>query len=486
MQKIRNIIKKAALVLFAAVMASSCSMEKEQLPESLHKVVVQMSVSVGEMTKAETEDATTQEKVINTLRVYAFYGERLAGYAYRGATALNAPFYMDLELPLGGTYDVDFYLIANEATMAYEDGAISLSESMTKEQLESIKYTGLKRASALPMYCRQTRSVGTDGNVIDFTLGRSLAKLSVYAAKAYDSEVPLKVINVDLLSGGTRLYSYLFEQKKDVLDAIQPRLNDRNFLTSAVSVTTKVDRGYAPLFEGAYLPEVVEGVDSPEDWNISTGNERAAVLFVEYALEENDQYKYSYVYLPPIERNHHYKVCILVNAEGRISINYSVADWETAEVVNRVIDYPTHSYLRESIPVAEADKAAVPSGPATMSAQESFKGYFQMLYPEGDTWMPVLKGENKDLCEVKVYDNETNDPVNGYVPASNKKWYRIEVLPKDLMQVGDEVQLEIAYSATGAEIIDYLMINGSHNEYYWPYTGLSEQDANYIIITKVN
>ena len=100
--------------------------------------------------------------------------------------------------------------------------------------------------------------------------------------------------------------------------------------------------------------------------------------------------------------------------------------------------------------------------------------------------MPVLKGENKDLCEVKVYDSETNEQVSGYVPASDRKWYRIEVTPKGLMQVGEEVMLELAYSATGSEMIDYLMINGSHNEYYWPYEGASEQDANYIIITMVN
>ena len=483
MQKYINIITKAALAVFAAVMATSCIMDKEQMSEPLHRVVVQMSVSIDEMTKAQTEEATAAEKVINTLRVYAFYGERLAGYATRGATALNEPFYMDIELPLEGSYDVDFYLIANEASMAYEEGKVSLSETMTRAQLESIKYTGLK-GSALPMYCKKTESVEVDNVPINFVLGRSLAKLSVYAAKAQDSDAAPQIFSVDLLAGGTRLYSYLFDQQAETLDGVESRLNDRNFLTSTVSVTRQVTKGsvqaenpvnYTPVLEGAYLPEVTSSED-----------DRSATLFVEYALSPGEAYRYGYVHLPPIERNNHYKVCILINSEGSLSINYTVAEWETAEIVNRVIDYPTHSYLREAIPTTEADRTAMPTQPATMSSSQPFNGYFQMLYPDGDAWMPVLKGDNKEKCVLAVYDSETNQPVSGYVPASDNNWYRIEVTPTDLMEMGEEVQLEIAYSATGAEIIDYLMINGSFKEFYWPYDGTSVQDANYVIITMVN
>ena len=494
MQKFINIITKAALAVYVTLLATSCIMDKEEMPESLHRVVVQMSVSVDEMTKAETEASTSAEKVINTLRVYAFYGERLAGYAHRGATALNEPFYMDLELPLEGSYDVDFYLIANEAAMAYEEGIVSLSETMTRSQLESIKYTGLK-GSSLPMYCQMTKSVEEDGGEINFILGRSLAKLSVYAAAAQDSDANPQILTVDLLAGGTRLYSYLFEQSDAELNAVESRLNDRNFLNSAVGITKRVEKGsaaavnpsnYTAVIEGVYLPEVTYGVSDPNKWAVSSGNDRAAVLFVEYVLAAGEAIRHSYVYLPPIERNNHYKICILINSEGGITINYHVADWETAEVVNRVIDYPTHSYLRESIPTTEEESSAKPTKQATMSSSQPFTGFFQMLYPEGDSWMPVLKGDNKEKCTVVVYDMTTNQPINGYIPAADNNWYRVEVTPTDLMQVGDEVQLEIAYSATGAEIIDYLMINGSFNEYYWPYDGASVQDDNYVIITMVN
>ena len=54
------------------------------------------------------------------------------------------------------------------------------------------------------------------------------------------------------------------------------------------------------------------------------------------------------------------------------------------------------------------------------------------------------------------------------------------------MEVGAEVQLAISYTALGVESREFLLINGTYQEYYWPYDGVSSQDANYVIITTVN
>jgi hypothetical protein len=54
------------------------------------------------------------------------------------------------------------------------------------------------------------------------------------------------------------------------------------------------------------------------------------------------------------------------------------------------------------------------------------------------------------------------------------------------VDAGDEVKLAITYRAAGFETIEYMLINGSYQEYYWPYAGGSQQDANYVIITMVN
>ena len=54
------------------------------------------------------------------------------------------------------------------------------------------------------------------------------------------------------------------------------------------------------------------------------------------------------------------------------------------------------------------------------------------------------------------------------------------------MDVGDEVNLLISYKASGFEMMEYMLINGTYQEYYWPYEGTTQQDANSVTITMVN
>ena len=518
MRKNINILLNTVLCFLAAMVSVSCLTEKEGPAVQRQNVMVEMNVTVGTLTKA-VEDPTSAEQIINTLRVYAFYGDRLAGHATRNAMYLSEPFYMDLELPATGTHNVDFYLIANEGEMSYENSTVQLTENMTRNQLEQIRFTGLEHRSTLPMYCKKTAAVdvdnvnetantveGHEGHIflnqsLTFVLTRSLAKLSVFAAKATGAADDPQILTVDLLAGGTRLYSYLFEQNEATLDAVQARGNDRNLITSAVTIEEEIAKGtaaadnpanYTKVVTDVYLPEVNDGYDESSaqyKWNVSSGSDRAATLFIEYTLssEPNSKREVAYVYLPKIERNTHYKICILINAEGQIVLNYTVADWDELDtpIPPRVIDYPTHSYIRDAIPATEADMLKTPTSPATMSLTQPFEGYFQMLYPEGDSWNPRIIGPNNGLCNVNVYDVITGSEVAGYIPVSDN-WYRIVVTPKSSLSVGEEVKLGVAYSATGMEMIDFLLVNGSYTEYYWPYNGTSSQDANYVIITMVN
>lgn len=519
MRKTNNIFLNTFLCILAAVSSVSCLMEKDGPSADRQSVMIQLSVSVGdEMTKLTVlpdEEATTDEKVINTLRVYAFYGERQAGYVSRQATALNDPFLMDLELPESGIHNVDFYVIANEGEMAYENGTVQLTENMTRAQLEAIRFTGLVHSSALPMYCRLTEPIDVDAvsavanteaghnghlmlnQSIKFELSRSLAKLSVYAAKSAGAVSTPQIMRITLLNGGTRHFSYLFEQDASTLDAITPRVNDRALSTSAVSVTNELTKGtpdmldpskYTPIMTGAYLSEVREGSSV---WNLSSGNPRAAVLNVEYTVAAGDAYRYANVFLPPIERNTHYKVCIFINAEGQIIINYVVADWEDNSVAIS-FDYPNHSFIRESIPVTPEDLEDVPSAPATMSETVPFTGYFQLKSPASDSWKPTIYGAHASDCDIEVYEvTSDTDPgtlVTGYpIPASEDKWYRIKVMPKPgKMFLNEEIKLSVTYEVTLTGLLEYLLVNGAKDKFYWPYTGSSAQDANYVIITMVN
>ena len=114
-----------------------------------------------------------------------------------------------------------------------------------------------------------------------------------------------------------------------------------------------------------------------------------------------------------------------------------------------------------------------------------------MTYPANDSWTPTLMGPQAGNCEVKVY--EVNDLIFNEVPedewpiAASEKWYKIVVTPDPIkLSPSDEVKLAVTYKAAGFETIEYMLINGSYQEYYWPYNGASGQDANYVIITMVN
>ena len=158
MQKYIDIMKKAAMAVVLAVAATSCVMEKDQMPSSLQSVIVQMNLSVGAMTKA-TENPTDAEARINTVRIYAFQGERLAGHYYRGEHS-DDPIFMDMLIPSTGSVSTDFYVIANENAMRL-NSSNQISESMTKAQLSAITFDAVHNMATygMPMYAKLTQSI---------------------------------------------------------------------------------------------------------------------------------------------------------------------------------------------------------------------------------------------------------------------------------------------------------------------------------------
>ena len=147
---------KTALAIIAAVLATGCFFEKMEMPKDLQNVLIQINVSADDMlTKAAP---TESESAINTLHVYAFQGDALVGYYHREATAADEHFYMDLTLPETGTHSVDFYLVANAASMMLHNDPVSLGSEMTRAGLEALKYSRIAADSPLPMYCKQTEA----------------------------------------------------------------------------------------------------------------------------------------------------------------------------------------------------------------------------------------------------------------------------------------------------------------------------------------
>ena len=499
MRKINNIIFNIGLCLMAAAVSVSCLAEKDGPSARQQNVMMEINVSVGAMTKA---DLTSSEEQIKSLRVYAFHGERLAGYAGWTESVPANKLYMDLVLPESGIADLTFYAIANEGQMSYENGVLQLADNMTKAQLEAIRYTGLESDVCLPMYYKGTHSINAgavttaqDGHYVltdkvNIRLERSLAKISVYTAAASQG-FELQINTIKLLAGGTRIYSHLFPQSKEVLMGMASRVEARVLHSSEVEVSKVVLSGtpaadlpenYDEVMTGQYLPEV------PYKAVAGAANEKAAVLYVEYGIgTDQKQVQHGYVYLPEIVRNTHYKVCIIVKAEGQILVNIDVAPWVDAEDTERDIDYPTHSYIMNQVPVEGRPYPEAPALQATMSESSAFTGYFQMTYPASEKWTPTLTGNYAAVNDVEVYEYK---PSGDYLPqdklpfpiSASDKWYTIKVIPHDDMPISETVQLAISYTGGGFTEAEFLLINGSAKEYYWP----GSQDCNYITITMVN
>lgn len=499
MQKTINIILKAALAVVLTVLVTGCITDKLDTSKDLQSVMLQVNIEAGEMTKADPTDA---ESVINTVRIYAFRDDGAqAGHFYR-ANASAEPIVMDIVLPETGTHDVKFYVIANEASMDFMDD-FTFEENMTQSQLMAARFHNLIPSNGIPMYCEKLQAVNVDrvwqdqnnaegheGHFyleerVSFSLIRPVAKLSVYAAVALGgSSQQISVSGLSYQKNGTRNHNYLLPQTSATLAQVDLRANGREMISRSVTLTKTIDKtdadavgdpsGYDMIVSDQYLAETEIGSD---DWTSSV-SDRQAVIHVQFAVGEGGELKNGYVYLPAIERNTHYKVLILINSEGQIIINYRVAEWDDAEVTKFTFDYPTHTFIRVA-----ADQQQIPNSPAEMSETEPFMGYFMMSYPENEEWTPVLVTGSEE-CEMKVYEYGEETPEEYPVPVS-EKWYRIEVKPKSgsSLRTGDEVELAITYSPNHLDdVYDYLMINGSQGNPYWP-TAPERHDPNKIIIT---
>lgn len=497
MQKTFNIIIKAVLAMILTVIAAGCMTDKLDSPKNLRSVMLQVDIEAGEMTKAAPSDV---ESGINSVRIYAFRADGAqAGHYYR-AGASTKPIVMDMVLPEKGRHNVKFYVFVNEASIQSAD-VFTFTETMTQAQLMTVKIHNINPSYGFPMYSEQTEEINVDEvsqspntdasheghfyltQKVTFPLIRPMAKLSVYAAIVEGGTAgSISVEGLSYQQNGTRAFNYLLPQTADVLATVPYRNSGRDILERSVTLTKTIDKtdrtaveapeNYDLLIADQYLGETEVGSD---DWTTKI-SDRQAVIQVKYSV--GGEVKLGHVYLPAVVRNNHYKVLMLINSEGQILINYTIADWEDAEVSQLTFDYPTHSYIRVA-----ADTDDTPSSAAEMSETTPFVGYFKMSYPENEKWTPVLLSGSQE-CDMTVTRFGDSTPLPPPISAS-EFWYKIEVKPKSgsTLQSGDEVELAITYAPDYLDgVFDYLMINGSQGHPYWP-TAPEKHDPNKVIIT---
>lgn len=243
MNGFNNILLKTAAAVLAVTLAAGCVFEKENPVNDgeLRSVMVQLGVSTdGGMTLTKagetTEEGTSVENIIKTLRVYAYTGEqgseRLCGYLYvTDVTGVNSTtpkaYMMDLRLPysqMNSTHDIIFKAVANEGAMVNTadlnitelgrdfDGTFTFNGNLAFDTFDAIQYTIPNQTFTttegtqlgMPMYyvsdpvtidltqtatSNLTAENAADHNghtlvkTVPIKLTRSLSKIEVYAAE---------------------------------------------------------------------------------------------------------------------------------------------------------------------------------------------------------------------------------------------------------------------------------------------------------------
>lgn len=489
-----HILSRMAMFLVAFVILGACA-EKGGPDIPVRHMLLQVDLEENITVKGQPSE---QEMTFNSIRIYAYLHDTgdIIGSFYRGVASAD-PIYVDLALPERGVYDVEFFIIVNEVSANMPEG-LSFRERMTREELAQMRFTSLNQTGGVPLYCRQVKNIDVSRiseelntspghsahhyliDKVTFSLQQSLAKISVYAAMA-EGVSTTKIHYVGLLKGGLRQHSYFLPVEQEVLASIPSRAIGRDLMTTEKVLAKHTSSGndnpddYDLLVSNQYIPETEVGSDDLE----KKVDDRQATVHVQYSVGEGGELRNGYIYMPVLNRGTHYNVCLLITSEGRVILSYTVAPWDKADMTEVWFDYPTHSFIEDDV---DEEK---PVAPATMSHNRPFVGYFKMSYPATEAWRPTVVSSNAAMVEVNVYTQSGITPVELPVKADPENWYRIEVAPKADLQISSEVEIGITYSPDFSVNgqYEFLLINGSQNNWYWPYEGELQQDANKLIIT---
>lgn len=515
MQKIINIIIIAATIILAV----GCSQEKTGPSMDAKGAVVQLSVSAGEMqTKA------IDESVIKTIRIFAFdYTGRQVGHVYKSNPASDEKFHMGLSVPGDkAKVNVTFYAVANEGAMYYDDAQVALSAEMTRAQLDELVYSSLvTTVEALPLYGKiemdltLTSDLHVEGDhaaykvaeSVSIDLERSLAKIGVYAAAIEGTDVDPVIHSITFASAGRRDVSYLFpafddaalkSRDADVVSLSDDRVfsldaNNRDKLSNAGTVAKRlsvqntdeditVTDYYTEILAPFYLAEVPYGSSS---WDMAADpSGRPVTLIIEYSLGESTVMDYAVINMPAIERNSFYQVRCLIKSEGQVEVSVNVAPWKEGEDNELDFSFPTHNnplfktdddYLNESYSHTYKTPATMYWSGTSGNPSEAgaFCVDFNMSYPVGGIWQPVISGATENDYEIRLYKKGDSVPLPSqsvHVTNDGGQWYTIKVVPQKSENEGKKVVLSISYTTSflGGDYSYLLQINGGEeNNLAW-------------------
>lgn len=424
MQKTNNILIKAAAAILATIFATGCVFEKENpsATRDFQNVLVQIGVNTSGAMQTKAADSfeagnenavATLETAVKTLRVYAYIRGQLCGYLYtNNVDTENHALLMDMKLPKAATATVDFVAIANEAGMTIPegvnldytvgrsaDGTLVLTGNAGLNELKQITYTLANQSftNGMPMYAvgqatlnlhnvgQQNTATGHTGHFIlndeiNIELTRSLAKIAVYAAEEGTStKNNVKINSVtfeDVINNGYLLdnTNYPTATPQDVVLSntqvtVTKKLNraDTDFATKRKDVANYTQVTSAPY----YIPENPAGKKLVV--NYTTGSGAAKNAEIE---------------MPEIARNTYYKVLCLVKANGEMTLNVVVADWETG--TGKYIDFKDDVTIDESHGLQWNGVKVDDKYTLGVSAGSSVTCSFKITAPANGRWYATL------------------------------------------------------------------------------------------------
>lgn len=518
-----NSIKYIALLVLAAATVAGCT--KAPAPDLGEELNVLLQMSVGTKAVTETDGTPTDaESAIHTLRVYAFVDGQPAGHFYtsdyatlEGAagTASGAAkhFLMDIKMYSLGSRNVDFYVIANEdAMVTIGSSPAGFDENTTEAELNRFTFTSLNlgngMALGLPMCCKKTERIdfadddennpqtipGHEGHILlkqklNFELERPVGKIGVFAAKPIGEEGTLTVTGLSVTRSRFVNFLMLPANLEEAYDNEGSQAVPRDLATVDGSVTAEVASGetdarkYTPVQAEAYYP--FENPWGSDIWS-APGDTRGNILTISYKYDTDNQERTGTVYLPPVVRNTYYMVCCQLSNSGKITVNYSVADWDDAEPYELEFAAPEYELPTQSYPVASTPYAlpTVHYNGDPAAQEGTFSINFKISGPVGQVWTPTLLNATDADYQITVTQN--GSPVAApYLASADPYGITIRALRPD--NVGKMLEFAISYTPqwdpTGTSL---LMINGnSESEVRWPVPAGTVNPTYKIVIEQV-
>lgn len=518
-----------AAVVGSGLLLQGCVKEDIAPLGEQHNVAVQLNVGTRAVSEADGTP-TDDESAIHTLRVYAFVEGKPAGHYFTdNVTETPHTFFMDLTFYSSGVQTVDFYAVANEAAMVEPNH--SLSESTSESELKDLWFTDYQtniQQYGLPMFCdnqsyeldfthvkqRSPTAPGHEGHAwldydnLSFELKRPFGKLGVFAAKAEGETTPLRITGLTMLESGTRMRNYLMtptdEQLKSITSAGDVELSvveggvTAELADNITSEERRNPENYTPVLNAPFYP-FENPYANGGAWNIPGSDGKEHVLKIDYAF--GDEPRTGYVHMPAVERNTYYTICCLMRNDGKITIEYIVADWDDGGEYEIEFNYPQYTnpiQPEDGSTLTGSEQYPQPEVWYSATDEGSYTFKFQITGPTGQKWTPTLVDGTQADFRVRVYqlstdgnstktylysnhpddplvkpETETDKMADRLVASSEPYYITVSALNAD--NVDDKVGLAISYdrswSTDGSQL---LLINGLTNNLKWAGSEIAE------------